>query len=131
MLLLVVVPLVIIDCSPVKEVNEGVEVFKVTANPAEEPCIAGELDLDVDATISEGDALLKLVTDGEFLGPGEVMLTDDDEPWKAVVIDGEFLTPGELIVADGELRIPAEGEALIAGEETRLGRQCLTESEPD
>lgn len=123
----------IVDCKPLKEVKVGVVVFKVTARPAEEPCIAGELDLDV-AKI-DGDALLKLLTDGEFFGPGEATVAEEGEPWKLTVVDGEFLTPDELIVVDGEFRIEAlegEGDALIAGDDNpRLGRQCLTESEPD
>lgn len=49
--------------------------------------------------------------------------------------DGECLRmPGELIVTDGEFRIMPEwldGDERIAGELTRLGRQCFTESEPD
>lgn len=96
----------------------------VTLRPAEVACIAGELDLDTLPPRIDGDARLKLDTEGEFLGPGE--LTDVD--------DGEFLMPGELMVTEGELRIImvwVDGEARMAGELTRLGRQCLTESEPD
>lgn len=100
----------------------------VTAIPAELACIAGELDLD--ARI-EGDALLRLLTEGEFLGPGELIVAEDGELCRPAVAEGEFLTPGELIVTDGEWRIPAEGEERIAGDVTRLGRQCLTESDPD
>lgn len=44
-----------------------------------------------------------------------------------------------MVIEDGELwrvllvviAIEGDGDALIAGELTRLGRQCLTESEPD
>lgn len=41
--------------------------------------------------------------------------------------------PGELMVTEGEDLIAAweEGDARMAGELTRLGRQCLTDSEPD
>lgn len=82
-----------VDCKPVKEVNAGVVVFKVTASPADEPCIAGELDLEVVAR-RLGEALLKLETDGEFLGPGELTLTEDGELCKLAVADGEFLMDG-------------------------------------
>lgn len=123
----------IVDCNPLKVVKPGVEVFKVTAKPADEPCIAGELDLDVDMSIIEGEALLKLVTEGEFLGPREVIEAADVELWRPPVADGEFLTPVMLaaLAADGEF-LMADGDARkVAGDETRPGRQCLTESEPD
>lgn len=59
-------------------------------------------------------------------------------------MDGVCLTPGELIVTDGLWRNPGDdaegedrsgawqaGDARMAGELTRLGRQCLTDSAPD
>lgn len=97
----------IVDCSPERAENAGAVVAIVTASPAELACIAGELDRVVAST--EGEARLRLVTEGEFRGPGELMAIED----------------GELLATEGE------GEARIAGELTRLGRQCLTESEPD
>lgn len=131
-MLAVVLMLDIVDCSPVNELKpDDWVVPMVTANPAELACIAGELDLDTPEAKIEGEALLRLVTEGEFLGPGELMVAEDEEWWRPAVADGEFLMPGELIVTDGEWRIPAEGEERMAGEVTRLGRQCLTESEPD
>lgn len=102
----------------------GVVVPNVTLSPADVDCMAGELDRDTPPPRIDGDARLRLDTDGELRGPGE--FTD--------VVDGEFRTPGELMVTDGELRIIMvwlDGEARMAGELTRLGRQCLTESEPD
>lgn len=94
-----------------------------------------------------------LVIDGEFLGPGELRFTVVVTLWILLPVVGElrikddvFVIDGEdriitwevdgedrIEVADGEARIIswADGEALIAGELTRLGRQCLTESEPD
>lgn len=89
--------------------NEGVVLPKVTFRPAELACMAGELDLD-----TEGDALLRLVIEGEFLGPGE-------PPEAAVVMEGECRMPGE----------PTEGERMAAWALGRPGRQCLTDSEPD
>lgn len=35
------------------------------------------------------------------------------------------------MVVDGELRRFEDGDARFAGELTRLGRQCFTESDPD
>ncbi|RZC40856.1 hypothetical protein BDFB_000355 [Asbolus verrucosus] len=124
MLLAVVLIFEIVLCKLVSVEKLGVVVPRVTFSPAEVACIAGELDLDTLPPKTDGEARLKLETDGEFLGPDE--LTD--------VVDGEFRTPGELIVTDGELLIITDwvdGEARMAGELTRLGRQCLTESEPD
>lgn len=110
-------------CKLVKVEKLGVVIPNVTFNPAEVACIAGELDLETLLPRIEGDALLKLDTDGEFLGPGE---------WTDVV-DGEFLTPGEEMVTEGLVLIIVwvDGDARMVGELTRLGRQCLTESEPD
>lgn len=104
-----------LDWSPDKLENAGEVVAIVTAKPALLACIAGELDLDVAAKI-DGDALLKLVMEGEFLGPGELMVIEDEELCNVLVV---------VITTDGD------GDALIAGDVTRLGRQCLTESEPD
>lgn len=72
--------LAIVDCKPVRVVKAGVVVAKVTANPAEVACIAGELEREVVVGMrGDGDALLKLVTDGECRGPpGEFMLVVDD-----------------------------------------------------
>lgn len=114
MLLVVVFILEIVDCNPDRLENAGDVVAIVTANPALLACIAGELDLVV--AITDGDALLKLVTDGEFLGPGELMVIEDGELWRLLLV---------VITTEGD------GDARIAGELTRLGRQCLTESEPD
>lgn len=52
---------------------------------------------------------------------------------EASVVEGEWRKPGDPMVTEGEERniAWAEGEARMAGELTRLGRQCLTESEPD
>lgn len=68
-----------VDCNPVRVVKAGVVVAKVTASPADVACIAGELERDVVVDIRDGEALLRLVTDGECLGgpPGEFMLVDD------------------------------------------------------
>lgn len=104
----------IVDCNPDNPENAGDVVDIVTAKPALLACIAGELDLAV--VKIEGEALLKLVTDGEFLGPGELMVIEDGELWRLLLV---------VIATEGD------GDALIAGELTRLGRQCLTESEPD
>lgn len=114
MLVVVVFILEIVDCNPDRLENAGDVVAIVTAKPALLACIAGELDLVV--AIIDGDALLKLVTDGEFLGPGELMVIEDGELWRLLLV---------VITTDGD------GDARIAGELTRLGRQCLTESEPD
>ncbi|KAH1003008.1 hypothetical protein HUJ05_010960 [Dendroctonus ponderosae] len=64
-------------------------------------------------------------------------------------MEGEALgaAPGDAMLLEGEWRMPeappivieeeersigcVEGDARIAGELTRLGRQCFTESEPD
>lgn len=89
--------------------KEGAVVAIVTANPALLACIAGELDRVVKTL---GEALLKLVTEGELRGPGELIVIEEDELVIVVITVGD-------------------GEALMAGELTRLGRQCLTESEPD
>lgn len=94
--------LAVVDWSPDKLEKVGVVVAIVTASPALLACMAGELDRVVLKTL--GEALLRLVTEGEFLGPGELMVVDTTE---------------------------GDGEARMAGELTRLGRQCLTESEPD
>lgn len=58
-----------------------------------------------------------------------------------VVIEGEDLSITCEVDGDDLIAVPADGDALmiscadgdalIAGELTRLGRQCLTESEPD
>lgn len=104
----------IVDCNPDRLENAGDVVAIVTAKPALLACIAGELDLAV--VITDGEALLRLVTEGEFLGPGELMVIEDGELWRLLLV---------VITTEGD------GDALIAGELTRLGRQCLTESEPD
>lgn len=131
MLLAVVLILEIVDCSPVRVVN-AVEVLPiVTAKPAELACIAGELDLDTLVANIDGEALLKLVIEGELLGPGEFIVAADGELWRPDVAEGELLMPGELIVTEGEWRMVEDGDARTAGEPTRLGRQCLTESDPD
>lgn len=52
MLLAVVLILEMVDCNPVSVVKAGVVVARVTANPAEEACIAGELDLDAEVDSS-------------------------------------------------------------------------------
>lgn len=80
---------VIVDCNPVSVEKAGV-VFNVTARPADDACIAGELDLDVVVGINDGDARLKLVTDGELFGPGELTVTDDGELCKTELVEGEF-----------------------------------------
>lgn len=81
--------------------------------------MAGELDRER----IEGEARLRLDTEGELRGPGDA----------TEVVDGELRIPGELMVTEGEERriVWVDGEARMAGELTRLGRQCLTESEPD
>lgn len=89
MLLAVVFMFEIVDCKPVSVENAGV-VFKVTAKPAEDACIAGELDRDVVVGINDGDARLKLVTDGELFGPGELTVTEDGELCRPEVVEGEF-----------------------------------------
>lgn len=131
MLFAVVFILEIVDCKPVSVENAGV-VFNVTARPAEEAIMAGELDLDVEVGINDGDARLRLVTDGELFGPGEFTVTDEGELCRPEAVDGEFrITPVSVMVVDGELRRLEDGDARIAGELTRLGRQCFTESDPD
>lgn len=112
----------IVLCKLDKVEKLGVVLPNVTFNPAEVDCIAGELDLDkFPAASIDGEALVRLEIDGEFLAPGE--LTTE-------VVDGEFrmldVTEGELLIVVGVW--PDEE---MAGDTTRLGRQCLTESEPD
>lgn len=121
----------VVVCNPVRVVNAADVPPMVTAKPAELACMAGELDLDTPIAVTAGDALPKLEIDGELLGPGELMVTNDGELWKPEVADGELRTPGELMVTEGDCRMPDDGEARTAGEPTRLGRQCLTESDPD
>lgn len=82
------------DCTPVRVVaKDGVVEPIVTLSPAELACMAGELDL---ATwlINEGEARLKLLIDGEFLGPGKPIA-------ELAVTEGLCLKPGEHKVADG------------------------------
>lgn len=128
MLFAVVLIFEIVDCKLENVANEGVVVFKVTFRPAELACIAGELDRVVEISIRDGDALLRLLTDGECFVIGEP--TEDGEFRRLEVVDGEFRIPGEL-VTEGDFLIAGDGDALIAGELTRPGKQCLTESEPD
>lgn len=123
MLLAVVFILEIVDCNPLSDVKGGAEVFRVTARPADEACMAGELLLEV--WRMDGLALLRLVTEGEFLGPGELVV-EDGELWRLAVTEGEVL----IGAGDGDERC-CDGDALMAGDETLLGRQCLTESDPD
>lgn len=78
MLLAVVFMLEIVDWRPVKVEKAGV-VLRVTASPAEEACIAGELALDALVGIREGDARLRLVIDGDVFGPGEFIVAEEGE----------------------------------------------------
>lgn len=82
----------IVDCNPVRAVNVGVVVDRVTARPADEACIAGELERDVVTGMrGDGDALaLRLATDGECRGGGPA---GDIDP---IFVDGE----GEELCAE-------------------------------
>lgn len=135
----------IVDCNPVRVVKAGVVVARVTANPADVACIAGELEREAfDCIKGDGEALLwRLVTDGEcpMMEAGPILANGDgEELWLTTPAAGEagvvVTMEGEwrMLTTDGEVRIPAagDGEARTAGEPTRLGgRQCFTESEPD
>lgn len=127
-------PLDIADCILVRVVNDGVAAFRVTLSPADVACMAGELHLVEDVTdIRDGEALDRLVMEGECLGPGELMVAEDGEVRTRVVEDteGEFRIIPCVLAAEGDLRRAEEGEARRAGELIRLGRKCLTESDPD
>lgn len=117
----------IVFCSPDSDENDGDGPPRVTFSPAELACIAGELDL-VTWLRTFGETLLILVIEGEFLGPLAGDAIDE-----AKVLEGEWRRPGDPIVTEDEDRniVWVEGEARMPGELTRLGRQCLTESEPD
>lgn len=125
-------PLDIADCILVKVVKDGVAVFKVTLSPADVACMAGELHL-VEEVIKDGEALERLVIEGECLGPGELMVAEDGEVRIKVVEDteGEFRIIPCALAVEGDLRRAEDGEARRAGELMRLGRKCLTESDPD
>ena len=123
------------DCRPERVLpKEGAVVAKVTARPADVACIAGELARAAEDTgrTRDGEVLLRLETEGEFLGPLPGELTE-------AVADGDC-EPCRLPppVIDGELRMPAgdptllrAGDLRTTGDPTRLGRQCLMVSEPD
>lgn len=74
--------------------------------------MAGELDLE---TVSL-EALLRLVTEGELLGPaGEWLPPPAEAAKKLEVVEGDCLTDGELRVMEGEFlnELWAEAEVIL------------------